>query len=419
MRRRLRLFVLVTAIATLVQCDTFTPISLIGSITVTPSAALLDTAGDTIRFSATAQDRNGVTIPQAAVSWRSSDEDVATVDATGLAVAVGNGTTTITAFVGAVVGSATLEVFLNPNVGGFVAGQTYFGRLQYTEYQAGDLPIVISAPHGGTLEPDEIPDRTVGVTTQDRNTLQLARAVGAHLQQSTGGVPHVVVSHLHRVKLDANRELAEGANGNAFGERAWTEYHAFIEAARQTIVEDYGHGLFLDLHGHGHELQRLELGYLLSAEDLALPDNQLDRPSMIERSSIRALVDLSDSGFVALIRGPSGLGSLLDAGGFAAVPSGAVPHPGAEPYFTGGYSTARHGSRDGGTVSGIQIEAQWMGLRDEQTNRLVFATSLTEALQSYFATHYRMQLQPRASLTWNERLRPGLLDLTRAVGVGF
>jgi hypothetical protein len=41
----------------------------------------------------------------------------------------------------------------------FIPGVSYFGRSNYIQYVAGDLPMIISAPHGGSLTPSEIPDR--------------------------------------------------------------------------------------------------------------------------------------------------------------------------------------------------------------------------------------------------------------------
>ena len=42
----------------------------------------------------------------------------------------------------------------------YVAGQSYFGRNGYVEYIAGNTPVILTAPHGGTLSPSSIPDRT-------------------------------------------------------------------------------------------------------------------------------------------------------------------------------------------------------------------------------------------------------------------
>src|SRR5262245_25104310 len=79
-------------------------------------------------------------------------------------------------------------------------GQSYFGRNQYIEYVAGDLPLIISAPHGGRDRPEELPDRAEGTFAFDTNTQELARAVGDELHARTGGWPHLIICRLHRRK---------------------------------------------------------------------------------------------------------------------------------------------------------------------------------------------------------------------------
>ncbi|MGB8168224.1 MAG: hypothetical protein WCF18_12075, partial [Chthoniobacteraceae bacterium] len=44
----------------------------------------------------------------------------------------------------------------------FTPGKSYFGQDNYIEYIAGDLPLIISSPHGGREKPDEFPDRAKG-----------------------------------------------------------------------------------------------------------------------------------------------------------------------------------------------------------------------------------------------------------------
>lgn len=83
----------------------------VASIDVSPAAATLDALALTRQFTATARDANGNVILGQSFAWASSTPGVATVDAvTGLATAVANGTTTITATVGGVTGSAQLAV---------------------------------------------------------------------------------------------------------------------------------------------------------------------------------------------------------------------------------------------------------------------------------------------------------------------
>jgi hypothetical protein len=251
-------------------------------------------------------------------------------------------------------------------------GSIFQGRLGYVEYRPGRLPLVLTAPHGGYLEPSEIPNRGWGVTGRDRNTQELTLAIRDALHSRTGAYPHVIISHLHRIKLDPNREIMEAAQGDPYAERAWWEFQIFADEAGFLVEDDFGEGLHLDIHGHGHAINRLELGYLLSRTDLAQTD-----------------ASLAD-----LVRGPFSLGTLMEQRFVPAVPSTSQPNPGQDDYFTGGYNTVRHGSRDGGSISGIQIEHHYPGLRDEAQNREQYAEALADALLAFFPAHLGFELAP-------------------------
>jgi hypothetical protein len=267
-------------------------------------------------------------------------------------------------------------------------GATYFGRGEYIEYSAGELPIIITAPHGGILEPAEIPDRTYGETVRDVATEELAREIAAALEALAGARPHLIINRLRRTKLDANREIVEAAQGSRQAQRAWYEFHSFADAAKHAAVTAHGRGFYIDLHGHGHAVQRLELGYLLTGAELRLSDAMLDDPVYENRSSVRTLSEQSAATFVEVLRGPASLGSLLAAGGIPAVPSESQPAPAVgDPYFSGGYNTERHGSSGGGEISGVQIEAHFSGIRDTPANRRAFASALASVLESYLAAH--------------------------------
>lgn len=273
-------------------------------------------------------------------------------------------------------------------------GSTHYGTSEYIEYIAGDLPVILSAPHGGELLPEALPDRTQGVVINDAWTQELTRAVYDALVSKTGRYPHVVVNRLHRRKMDANRDLPEAAEGNVGAETAWAEFHAFTDQAKAQVHDDWGAGLYLDLHGHGHPTARLELGYLLTHEDLNSPDARLDDAA--DRSSLRALADASPLPFSTLVRGPSSLGARLSASGVPALPSDTDPQPHADPYFTGGYNTHRHGSVETGTISAVQIEHHRVGLRDTAANREAYAERLAEALLVFMREHYGFDLRADA-----------------------
>jgi hypothetical protein len=273
-------------------------------------------------------------------------------------------------------------------------GEAYSGRLGYVEYLPGSLPLVLTAPHGGSLEPAEIPDRTWGTLVRDRNTKELTLAIREALHARTGAYPHAIISNLHRAKLDPNREIQEAAQGNPDAERAWWEFQIFAEEAGNLVADSFGEGLHLDLHGYGHELDRLEIGYLLSSSDLSEPDESLSGSTYVDKSSVKALAEKPGNDLASLVRGPQSLGSLMEDRLVPAVPSAIHPDPGLAEYFTGGYNTERHGSRDGGTISAIQIEHHFAGLRDDAGNRERYAEALTDALLIYFRVHFGFELAP-------------------------
>jgi N-formylglutamate amidohydrolase len=121
-------------------------------------------------------------------------------------------------------------------------GTTYFGRSNYIEYIAGDLPFILSAPHGGTLQPAELADRTYGTFATDSNTEDLARRVRTEVQNRVGHIPHIVICRIDRDKIDANRDILEGAQGDPNTEIAWNEFQNFITAARTNVTARHGRG---------------------------------------------------------------------------------------------------------------------------------------------------------------------------------
>ncbi|MFP4622845.1 MAG: hypothetical protein ACOCVZ_05265 [Gemmatimonadota bacterium] len=276
------------------------------------------------------------------------------------------------------------------------AGEAWRGRNDYVEYYPGDLPLVLSAPHGGRDMPAEIADRTEGTMVRDVNTELLVLAAADALEAELGGRPHVIRALIHRRKVDLNRDIVEAAQGDPLAEQAWLEFHGFVEHARRRVEADHGRGFYVDIHGHGHEIQRIELGYLLNAGELGLSDEALDDPALAAETSIRTLAAESGMSLSALLRGGLSLGTLLEAEGFPAVPSAEQPDPGTAPYFSGGYNTARHGSLDGGPIDGVQAELNRIGVRDTAASRAAFAAALARAMATYLAEHYDFRPAPAA-----------------------
>lgn len=264
----------------------------------------------------------------------------------------------------------------------------------YIEVQPGTLPLLLTIPHGGDLKPASFLSRRYGVTAKDSNTVELGQMLREELQTLYGGTPHLVICRLHRSKLDCNRELKEAAQGDEQAVAAWKQFHHSAEEIEKTITRTHGQGLTLDLHGHRHEDPRVELGYLLPAKLLnSVSDTKLDNdPALPQQSSIRWLAGQTQEPFSSLIRGPSSLGAMLEKKGFPSLPSPAKPSPGKAAYFSGAYDIAAHGSRDGGSISAIQVECPWTGVRDTPANQRRFAKALAACLGRYFEVHFQVPL---------------------------
>ena len=80
------------------------------TVSVSPATDELTALGATVQLSAEVRDQNATVMAGATVIWTSSAISVATVDASGLVTAAGNGTATITASAGSVSGSAVVTV---------------------------------------------------------------------------------------------------------------------------------------------------------------------------------------------------------------------------------------------------------------------------------------------------------------------
>ena len=249
------------------------------------------------------------------------------------------------------------------------------------------------------MEPNEIPDRTQGVTTIDTNTYQLTKVIMDTLTARFGGKPHVILCLLKRLKLDVNREVIEAAEGNIYGERAWEEYHHYLDIAKELVTVNHGSGIVFDIHGHGENPDgyydlRTWLGYLIKGHELDLPDEELNTLHYKDKSSISVLADSSSHSFINILRGETSFGSIMDSLGYECVPSVNALGPAGSRYFSGGYITARHGSSEEGIISAIQIELPQPDNRDREENWSRYASAFATAVNRYYELHLEKNIQP-------------------------
>jgi N-formylglutamate amidohydrolase len=275
-------------------------------------------------------------------------------------------------------------------------GLTFFGRNDYVSYQTGSLPIILVAPHGGTLEPAEIPQREGASAPRDANTIELAEAISDAFYDSLGRRPHLITCHLHRYRLDCNRTLEVGAEDNAYAQQAWSEFHAFIDQAKANATTVFGQALVLDLHGMSRTT--IEIGTLIRGSQWLESDTRLSNGGFATSSSVRHMATKSSSSFANLSRGAWSLGANLESAGYPAIPSPGNPDPGTDSdgdaldYFRGGYNTVRHGSLNGGTVDALQIEHPY-SIRENTQTRADYAQALVASLTEFLADNSDLEME--------------------------
>ncbi|MFN8355864.1 MAG: hypothetical protein U0Y10_15510 [Spirosomataceae bacterium] len=257
----------------------------------------------------------------------------------------------------------------------------------YTEVQYGNMPLIISVPHGGTANPTTLPERTcAGITTAtDAATIELATTIDSLCKADYGVQPYLVICYLKRTKIDQNRELAEATCSNSALTSIWNNYHASIDTFIIKITTKYPGALFIDLHGHGHTKQRLELGYLLTGNELR------NTTSVVAASSsvYQLLQQNTALSINQLLTGPTAFGTLMANRMFPSVPSQQDVAPLAtDDYFNGGYNTARYCTYP--KVFGWQIESNYTGVRDSQANRITFAKAFLQSIMQFYRANTSM-----------------------------
>jgi len=244
----------------------------------------------------------------------------------------------------------------------------------YVEYIRGDTNLIFSVPHDGNINLTSIPARKNGcknldgicvypgndkchpkdvckvVTGADLNSLVIARAVFASYVTSTGRTPHMIISHLHRSRLDPNRPVDHAAQGHKEAIAAYEAFHESIKHAHAVLGDKPG--LHIDFHGYTDKYKQNNtmIGYLFTKQDLN--SGQVDG----ELSSIKALVRRTGLPVQQFLYGENSLGSMIESGGYKAVPSPSQPYPGMDKYYRGGWITQIYGSKDESNIDAVQLE---------------------------------------------------------------
>lgn len=211
---------------------------------------------------------------------------------------------------------------------------------KFVTIRQGQIPIIISAPHGGEVALPGVPDREKRgqrffETVRDQRTLELSERLAAHLARQLGGAPYVVLARFERRHVDANRapEDAHAPPGNSGPKLVYDAYHKAMTDAAAEVTRRWGRGLLLDIHGQARFPGQVIRGTA----------NGRTVRSLVERFGEKAVV------------GPRSVFGALAAKGYRIAPTGSS-NDNVERYFAGGYIVGTYGSGRSGTIDAIQIE---------------------------------------------------------------
>jgi len=205
--------------------------------------------------------------------------------------------------------------------------------------RAGELPVILTAPHGGRQDVPGCELRTpVGarfVTSMDFNTDVLTLGIAAELKRLTGRQPYVVIAKFHRKYIDANRS-AEEAYGAPGCKTDYEFYHAAIRRFVDEIRGKYSHAMLFDVHGQSAYADSILRGTRHGA-------------------TVKRL--LARAGRAALT-GPDSVFGRYAAMGYGIVPTNdTVPTDRVEaPGYSGGHTVAIYGSNHHDGVDAMQLE---------------------------------------------------------------
>ena len=215
----------------------------------------------------------------------------------------------------------------------------------YIEYEEGNIPLILSVPHGGQLKCDSIPQRTVGVLGIDRGTIELAKnlikQISIEFENSEEGFksPFNIISKVRRSKIDLNRIEHEAFNQNSYIAREiYRFYHNKIEELILKNLKINNRSLLIDIHG----FERADRPHGFRDVDIILGTKNLE--SLFSKPIKKRDWDKNIRGNI--------INSMLQLG----IPV-APGHPRRKEYvLTGGYITTQYGASRFLKSQTIQIE---------------------------------------------------------------
>merc|ERR1711892_1330058 len=293
----------------------------------------------------------------------------------------------------------------------------------------GNCNLVISVPHGGVLGSDTSP--AGNLVCESGHVIETRKGTMAYpiktyardaatdiiaedmknILSKDGLSPHIVECHMHRSKVECNRNMVEIAVQEIGQEAEFIHsvYHGWISEAIEMgkTCGNVPGVLLVDLHGHGHTHEYIELGFRLKAELLNEISNEKvesrDWTSIVTSTAkheftMRHLLKrrfgknsesikealIGDASFSGCIS--SQLAKVDILSDVQCLPSLQRPYPGRLGYYTGGHTVREHCK--GKRVDSVQVELP-ISVRTQAADKREAATlALALGIRDFHNLHY-------------------------------
>lgn len=255
------------------------------------------------------------------------------------------------------------------------SGSVTIAEESLIQVESGELPVLITSPHGGTTPIPGVPVREERpgqrvTLKQDELTNALAVATANEVEKLVGKRPYLVVAEFSRQSLDANRP-EDIAYQHGAAAPYYQNYHQAIASAVQAVRGQWTHGLLVDLHAQWWRPQSIMRG---------TRDGQTVQ-GLIERRGQDGLL------------GPESLFGSLGAQGHTLFPSRGVSE--GEWTHIGSYTAATYG-RDG--IDALQLEIG-SDLCDSQPDIERLAKQIAKGIETHLKAEGQLPIDEQSVST--------------------
>ena len=149
----------------------------------------------------------------------------------------------------------------------------------FVEVNIGTIPLIISVPHGGTLEYEKVPKRERGIVGLDKATIELAKKLISCIirmyndKKNSLNKPSYIISKIHRNRIDFNREEIKAYQPNSkLAQKIYQNYHYKLLKKINSNLTIFNKSLLIDIHGF--EKSKRPAGF--RAVEIVLGTNNLE-----------------------------------------------------------------------------------------------------------------------------------------------